>query len=67
MTIGIIPVAIATAIGLRKEDRQTVLNLCTVYSDTLARNQLRDGYYLMRCPLLLFGMNVYIVSRRVLS
>lgn len=58
MTIGIIPVAIATAIGLRKEDMQTVLNLCTVYSDTLARNQLRDGYYLMHIKPQQLGISI---------
>ena len=58
MTIGIIPVAIATAAGLRKEDRQTVLNLCAVYSKTLARNRLRDGYYLMHIKPQQLGISV---------
>jgi phage portal protein, SPP1 gp6-like len=58
VTTGIIPVAIATAVGLRKEDRQTVLNLCAVYSKTLARNRLRDGYYLMHIKPQQLGISV---------
>lgn len=58
MTIGIIPVSTATAVGLRKEDRQIILDLCTVYSNTLARNRLRDGYYKMHTKLKQLGISV---------
>ena len=39
--------AIASARGLRPDDRQTVLYLCETYRKRLARNYLRRGYYLM--------------------
>lgn len=43
-----IPSAIASAEGLRDEDRQTIYDLYALYEDKLTRNLLRDRYYSMK-------------------